>query len=74
MNTDFYLTMPVDKEMWCVGAGVPVKTVPIVGVELLKLPQYSKVWVMAESVIGDEPFAVLLGDDWIDSNAKCSYS
>lgn len=27
--------------------------------------------LMAESVIGDEPFAVLLGDDWIDSKVPC---
>jgi len=37
--------------MWCVGDGVPMKTVPIVGVELLKLPKYAKVRVLAESVI-----------------------
>lgn len=37
--------------MWCVGDGVPMKTVPIVGVELLKLPKYAKVQVMAESII-----------------------
>lgn len=37
--------------MWCVGAGVPVRTAPIVGVEVTKLPQYAKVYVIAESMI-----------------------
>lgn len=37
--------------MWCTGAGVPVRTAPIVGVEVTKLPQYAKVYVLAESMI-----------------------
>lgn len=37
--------------MWCTGAGVPVRTAPIVGVQVTKLPQYAKVYVLAESMI-----------------------
>lgn len=36
---------------WCVGDGVPVRTTPIVGVEVGKLPKYAKVYVLAESMI-----------------------
>lgn len=58
MKTDFILKMPVESRMmWCVGDGVPMKTVPIVGVEVMKLPKYAKVQVMAESIVdhGKEP-------------------
>lgn len=37
--------------MWCVAAGVPMRTAPIVGVKVMDLPQYAKVMVLAESVI-----------------------
>lgn len=45
------VTEYIREVMWCVGAGVPVRTVPIVGVEVTKLPQYAKVNVLAESMI-----------------------
>lgn len=48
--------------MWCVGAGVPMRTVPIVGVEVAKLPQFAKVQVLAESMIDHQGMPTLFYD------------
>lgn len=56
--------------MWCVASGVPMRTAPIVGVEVAKLPQFAKVTVLAESMIDHQGVPTLFYDVLYMQSAK----